>query len=295
MLRGNGHNTKLFLLLAGLCGLVAVEMFGLWLLMDAGYTSRIIIVDDLDLVSPKEDIGADLEWTNRFTASQPRDLLKEVTSFVTKVGAEPSGDAATMIMHIENGGGLICSGMAKVYASLANAKGLQSRRIMLTRHLFNRFDTHQTVEILYQNRWVIFDPTFSVSYALGGQLLGAGDVQKALLNGDANEIVLIEYKKNTYPASLEQYYMDWPLLFNNVFVIKESTELWRKMPPMRYWYGPTRYAGRIDGISNEHIHFANMIYFVFWVMLPLVMVGYFIFLLYFVWFSKNHKFQKRML
>ena len=118
-----------------------------------------------------------------FRAKEPALLLRQVMNRVERVGPDPKGGATQFLEHAKAGRGLVCFGMAHLYAAAARGNGLQARIIGLSRNLGDRYDSHTTVEVRQDGRWVIFDPTFNVSFARDGVLLGAEEIQRALLEG----------------------------------------------------------------------------------------------------------------
>jgi len=66
---------------------------------------------------------------------------------VTRVGPDPSGGVREFLAHAKAGGGLVCFGMAHLYAAAASGNGLQARIIGLSRNLGDRYDAHTTVEV----------------------------------------------------------------------------------------------------------------------------------------------------
>ena len=140
------------------------------------------------------------------------------------------------------GGGLVCGQLASIFEAALTARGFTARRVQIVRSLFSEGDTHETVEVLVNGRWILYDPTFHVSYARRGQLLGAADLHAALLDGSLDQITPVFRGEVRYPARLETYYLDWRPLYNDVTVFDAGGKaLWRKLPPMRYWRGPRRY------------------------------------------------------
>ena len=244
-------------------GLVLLLASGvlLWHLRAHGMVIRLVPVERLSAVVPSPSEEEELKVMAReFRGKEPVVLLSQVMNRVERVGPDPKGGAAQYLEHAKAGGGLVCYGMAHLYAAAARGNGLQARIIGLSRNLGDRYDSHTTVEIRQDGRWAIFDPTFNVSFARDGVLLGAEEIQQALLEGTLQTIVPIFYGPVKYPARLETYYMHWLSLFNNVFVLDVGGTRLAKLPPIRYWFGPRIYVKTTPGHPNEHIRFWGVLY-----------------------------------
>jgi SAM-dependent methyltransferase len=241
----------------------------LWHLQAHGMAVRLIAAERLAdvAVRPSEVRDSDLV-AREFSGRDPVELLRAVMNGVTRVGPDPPGGVRQILEHAQAGGGLVCFGMAHLYAAAARGNGLQARIIGLSRNLGDRYDAHTTVEVRQEGRWVLFDPTFNVSFARNGILLGAEEIQQALLEGTFQTIVPVFYGPVKYPARLETYYLHWLPLFNNVFVLDAGGIRLAKFPPIRYWLGPRIYVRTVAGHPNEHIRFWDGLYLWSAVILP---------------------------
>jgi SAM-dependent methyltransferase len=235
----------------------------------------LIVVERLADVAaqPFEVQDSDL-LAREFSGRDPVELLRAVMNRVTRVGPDPPGGVRQFLEHAKAGGGLVCFGMAHLYAATARGNGLHARIIGLSRNLGDRYDAHTTVEVRQEGRWVLFDPTFNVSFARNGILLGAEESQQALLEGTLQTIVPIFYGPVKYPARLETYYLHWLPLFNNVFVLNAGGKGLAKLPPIRYWFGPRAYVRTVAGHPNEHIRFWDGMYLWSAAILPSLGLGF---------------------
>lgn len=270
----------------GLCGLLAARSwcftwlglllftgagFLLWHLHAHGLAVRMIAVERLADAAPRRfDPQEATRVAQEFSARDPVALLREVMNGVPRVGPDPRGGITQFREHVKAGEGLVCFGMAHLYAAAAHGNGLQSRIVGLSRNLGDRYDAHTTVEVRQGGRWVLFDPTFNVSFRRNGVLLGAEDIQRALLEGTHQSIVPVFYGPVKYPARLETYYMHWLSLFNNVFVLDVGGTGLAKLPPLRYWFGPRIFVQTSPGHPNEHIRFWDGLYLWSTAILPLL-------------------------
>jgi hypothetical protein len=254
-------------------GLVLLAGAGvlLWHLQAHGVAVRLIVVEQLADVAaqPFEVQDSDL-LAREFSGKDSVELLRAVMNGVTRVGPDPPGGVRQFLEHAKAGGGLVCFGMAHLYAAAASGNGLQARIIGLSRNLGDRYDAHTTVEVRQEGRWVLFDPTFNVSFARDGILLGAEEIQRAFLDGTFQAIVPVFYGPVRYPARLEVGSLPWLPLFNNIFVLDAQRGVLAKLPPLRYWLGPRIYVKTLPGHPNEHVRFVNTLYWVASAFLPLL-------------------------
>jgi hypothetical protein len=195
---------------------------------------------------------------------------------VSVIGDNHSGhDPEELLKSVRQGDSALCSDMARLYTAALNGLGLPSRTVWLFRN-FPGGDTHTTVEVLIDHKWIVLDPTFGIYYRDGqGHLLSAFDIQARLFKGDYADIhpVFAGSQTTRYPARLETYYMNFLPLFNNVFVKpNESPTPWFGIiPPLRYWFGDRVYYERLPG-ETSNIVMVQRLYFTFIVLLPVVLL-----------------------
>jgi hypothetical protein len=185
-------------------------------------------------------------------------------------------DAEALLRSVENGNGAICSQMAVIYSAALATLGMPSRTVWLFRN-FPGGDTHTLVEVAFNGRWVIMDPTFGVYYRdKNGEMLSAQDIKRKLFQGDYKDIepVFIGGEDAKYPVRLNRYYMNFLPLFTNVFVKpNDGTMGITEIVPLRFLLGERVYFERIPGETDDNMIFAKGIYFVFGFLLPLVLLA----------------------
>ncbi|OAD22481.1 hypothetical protein THIOM_001712 [Candidatus Thiomargarita nelsonii] len=257
--------------------MATIDAYVFWLLKEKGLAARFQFVNDLQVVKPQYEKTDLSYWVQFFPESEPLTLMSSLMNKVNKVELNPPWDAVSLFEHVQKGKGLACSGMAEIFASILAAKKFTVRRVGLLRTLGDRYSAHAIIEILVNGRWVIFDPTFNVTFERDGHLVGAQDIHRALLDGNFNEIKPIFHGEVAYPARLDKYYMHYLSLYNNVLILEPAKKFWHKLPPFRYWMG-TKYYVQIEkelGQRNEHMHFFNNLNFFFVALLPIVLISLF--------------------
>ena len=261
-------------ILYALIACVIVEMSGIHVLRSLGIVARYVPVPEfrsVDPVCPELNSEFDRQTRREFRDTSPLALMQRAMNEVGCVASTPATDVRGLLEHVRTDGGLTCGGMATVFNYICQLNGLRSRTIQLQRHLGDRYETHVVVEVEHNGRWTVFDPTFNVTYALGGRDLGADELAAAVYNGQIAEARPVFHGDVRYPARIDDYYTDWRPLFNNVFIPDWSRRTHRlaKFPPFRYWHGPVVYY-RDDVGSTHHIDAANNALFVFLVIVPMV-------------------------
>jgi hypothetical protein len=254
--------------------LIAVDAAAIWLLRAHGAFARFVPTDEVDSFVPAYDPKSLDELTTDFRGDDYLQLLERVMNCVGKCEVGPTKNIHAVCEHVRRGGGLLCSGMATLYYHVLRAHGIQARRVYLSKALFDGNDTHVTVEVLVEDRWVIADPTFHVGFELHGELVGAHAIANALLDGSSASIRPRFYGPVRYPPRLEVYYLHWLPLFNNVVIPdrdQSGHRWWTKVPPFRYWFGPIMYVQTTRNLSYEHFRFQDRLYFGCVVLLPLVL------------------------
>jgi hypothetical protein len=262
--------------------LLVIDLYGLLLLRRHDAFARWQPVPDLSSVvtigqgTATEEQAPDVE-------RNARRLLKEVMDSVPKVGADPGPHIATLEAHVRRGGGLCCAGMAELYLHRLAGHGIPARKVVLKRNPFDIYDTHTTVEVAVGGRWVLFDPTFHVSFTKDGRLLGAEEVMNAVSDRSLPRVQPVFHGEVRYPARLETYYLPWPVLFNNVFIVASPRRSFlAKLPPLRYWFGPVCYYRRHTDQEGWHLGCQRSLYRLFVAVLPATLLALAVLLLYHV-------------
>lgn len=208
-----------------------------------------------DDTNPRKDIVKVLNWT---------------MNQVQKVEYSASSTPMDALNKARDGQGLLCGDMSLIFESALHSLGYKTRQLQLFRSLFDNTDTHVTVEVLINKRWVIFDPTFGVSFSLDNQLLGAIEIHNAVKNGKISELISVFHGEVQYPARLETLGKDLYPFFNNVSIreVKIENKL-DALPPICYWRGIHVYV--LSSSENNEIwqaQLGNLFYFHLIVLLP---------------------------
>jgi hypothetical protein len=219
-----------------------------------------VSVPDLAAVRPAPPPSDAERVRARFQGDTPTALLRQVIDSVTKIESGPEAPAGAILDHLDQGGGLLCAGLARLYAATLVANGQEARVVSLSRNFPDRSDSHTTVEVRQDGRWVIFDPTFNLSFIREGVLQGAEEIHRALIDGTASEIHVVRYPPGRYPGRLERQAVHWLPLFNNVYALDPSEGWLAKLPPLRYWLGPRLLLLALPGHPNEHAECLNAVY-----------------------------------
>ena len=90
-------------------------------------------------------------------------VLRWVMDHVNSAAFDSSTSPKEAFQRAQEGQGLSCGSMTLLFVAAVRAAGYTARRVQLVRSVLNNTDTHVTVEVLLNGRWVIFDPTFNTS------------------------------------------------------------------------------------------------------------------------------------
>ena len=235
--------------------------------------THFVRVDDLASVVPSYPANpAEEEFARRFAGDDPVEIMAKVRDAVTCVDDDPgTEDPTALLEHADDGGGLVCTGLASIYRAALEANGFDARIVVLSRFLTDPYDTHTTVEVREGHKWVIYDPTFGVTFERAGQKLGAQDIKCALIEGGIEEIEpQLQDDGSSYPARLDAYYMDWTSLFSNVVVREPAPSSWAKMPIVRWWLGERRFYEVTSGHQGRNTVFLDALYWTAAGILPII-------------------------
>lgn len=269
----------------GLFFLSLINVAALLLLKEYRYFSKSVAVKNFESLEYYH-----LEETpqafNQFVAGSPIGIMQNVMNFVPggKPGKQKSDHIQDIFEHARFGGGLSCAGMAELFLHALRAQGYKARKLFAVKSIGDPYATHTLVEVFENNKWVIYDPTFNVSFKKDGQLLGAVDISRSLVDGSFVKIQPIFYGEVAYPARLEAYPIYWLTHFNNVLMFKygnySSSWFIRNTFQLitRYWQGPVLYYFAPTGTPNDYLELINWFYFFFTCLLPLfvLLLGAFI-------------------
>ncbi len=276
-------------IVGALVSLLAVDLWGMALLYRHNALIRIVTVADLAAVHPHETLPGQTALLEQFKGDDPVEIMQKVMNAVQRTEVYDSHNLGDIAEHVNHGGGLGCSGMAALYSGALSANGFENRRVVLLRNLYGVYDAHTIVEVFENQRWVIYDPTFNISFTKNGQKIGAREISQSFYHDSGKDIQVIHYGEVAYPARLETYYMNWQPLYNNVFVLENAdTGAFEKIPPFRYWLGPTYIMQPMrdsDNGQTQWFQFQQELYFVFMVMLPVLVIilGVILFVILVTW------------
>lgn len=233
--------------------------------------------------STSNSVGHQLLRQSGYQAGQGADVtaLLQLQSWlgnqVCCVGPSGIGTSADHWQSVLQGQGLSCGAMSQLFLEMVSALGLPARLVQLYRSDFVPLDTHVVVEVWVKGSgWVVFDPTFNVTFQTrDGALLGVEAVQARLSDGRAESIVPTYHGGRRYPANIQTYYLDWRTLFGNAYVFSACVDcmLWERLPPFRYWLGPVHYAFGSDLGAFARAY--NRLYFMTVVVFPMLASGFF--------------------
>jgi hypothetical protein len=273
--RLNGIGSFIILLL-----LIFMNLWGGYQLFSHGFWARLVRVNSLQTLPLQPITPSDFynRQLSRELFSQLNDPQKQYLGALQwtmnrtdKIGLNPHNDPDSLLFSLENGYGAMCNDMAVIYQNSLASMGLPSRKVILMRNIFDLYDTHTTVEVKLNKKWVIMDPTFNVSFTDSrGTLLSAQEIKIFFLKGKYREINPVFYGETKYPARLGNYYLDFLPFYNNVFIADNDNPKWYSaLPPFRYWFGPKIYYEKLPAESDHHLRFVQNFYFIVIVVLPL--------------------------
>lgn len=193
--------------------------------------------DTADTLTPLPKDAASTALQNAAIAYEPRlvnattdwqraVLLRNLVYSHTTVGSGPSITWPLTVAELDvvlNGDSpQLCGGMSEVYIGLLQAFGLHSHilNLLADSALYlsgTGLDTHVSVEVYLNGRWVVQDPTFNVHWQIYGQPLDIAGLRNAFLYGFQPEPETDGVP--TLPGrALSDYYMPFGPLTANVEV-----------------------------------------------------------------------------
>lgn len=264
-----------------LCGAVALNIALMLLVKKHGIFARLQIVEDLSNVGTEFVPEVADRFGKKFTGEDIHQVRIQLMQEVRKAEINFFDASLDLLEVIESGGGLVCGGMAVAYFHSLAGQGYKARIVSFFRHSGITPDSHISVEVFENGRWVLYDPTFNTAYLKGPMRLGAMELQKELLREGASQVKPEFLGEVNYPARLENYYIDWRPLVNNIFVVGRSVSISRdrfglflaKVPPFRYWFGPVYFYEK--DLQADHHALNKILYFVSMVVLPMLAFGFF--------------------
>lgn len=247
--------------------------------------ARFINVSDIQTAEPDFHRPLPDYLRDEFPSDDPVELLQQVMNMVTNIETYDSKNSLDLYHHVKQGGGLVCSGMALLYLSVLQLKGIPARMIWASRNLYDFYDVHATVEIYHEDKWIIMDPTFCARFEKDGEPLSAQDVHQLIIDGNADAIEIHSYGPVNYLAQFNVFYLKWIRFFNNVALVHTPYygSIISKLPVLKYWFG-TQLVYQLAPPENVcHYQFHNALYLFFMVVLPCVIGMLLLIVIYTLW------------
>ncbi|MFT6765281.1 MAG: hypothetical protein ACJAZS_000156 [Alteromonas naphthalenivorans] len=265
-----------------------------YLLRDHNHLLRTIPVQNFDTLEYRYPYETPQEL-QEFSEKSPVKIMQKIMNFVDKKNNTQwkSEHVKDFYTNAKLGGGLTCNGMSELFLHALRLQGYKARKLFVVKNIGDPYATHTLVEVFQDGKWVIYDPTFNVSFERDGHLLGATDIAKSLLDGSFKDIRSVFYGEVAYKARLETYPIYWLAHFNNVLMFQYGNDFSSHsickiiQLPLRYWQGPVLYYFSPNGVPNNYLEIINWLYFVFTCIGPVLFL-----ILILICFILN-KFKKR--
>lgn len=257
--------------------LTILNLLGIFHVKKYGVFARLIAVEDLAQFETEYDEPSAREIASQINGSSEEEIRTKLMNRVKIKESDYSDSPLVLLEQSKNGRGMICGGLASIYFNALKGQGYKARMVKLLRQSVHTPDAHQTVEVWQDGGWKISDPTFNVEFWRKNRRVGAAEIQESVLTGGYGDVKYRFKGDVQYPARLDEYYMNWQPLFNNVFVMGRSVYSAKKrygiflakVPPFRYWFGPV-YFYKKDQPTDQHV-LNKSAYFIVMVALPSVL------------------------
>jgi hypothetical protein len=257
--------------------LVIFNLMSIYYVKKNGIFARLIAVENLSEYETEFDTSTAAIISSEIKGGSEEEIRENLMNRVTNTGSDHSDSPIVLLEQTKNGKGMICGGLASVYYNALNGQGYKARMVKLLRQSVHTLDVHQTVEVWQDGAWKISDPTFNVEFWKNENRIGAEEIQKSVISGDYKDVEFRFMGEVRYPARLNEYYLNWQPLFNNVLIMGRSVysaqmrfgAFLAKVPPFRYWFGPL-YFYQMDSVDQHALNKA--VYFMAMVVLPLLLV-----------------------
>jgi len=205
-----------------------------------------------------------------------REALLNISS-VKNEGIE--GAPIELLKGLKAGKTLTCRDLSLLYGFMLNSVGYNVRHIVVSRSLFDIWDSHSIVEVWDERRgkWILSDPTFNISLKNNGEYLSSDEVYDLIHSGNYDSIKVLHGHPTKYEYSLEKYYISYFSLFNNLFYVSHINPkpAVLKYSPWR-WFDD-RFAIKMlmtdkHPVRGNEIHIQNALMFLMLFLIPLAIV-----------------------
>ena len=251
---------------------------------------------DLSMVYPKITETSPQE-IKHLCGGTVQKTLTHVMNFVSNDNQTiiPSNDKVIEFYKTaEQGGVLNCNGMAELFLHALHLQKIPARKVFINTNFGDFYSSHTLIEVLQDGKWVIFDPTFHVSFLYKQTLLGVQEMVELIKSGNYTEIKPLFYGQVRYPIRLETYPIHWLSLYNNILIF--DAQNWSSHSKLykltfgfflRYWIGPCMFYYAPSGL-NSYLDLLNTLYLCATCLIPLF-VGFlfFLFLIKLVFFKRR--------
>jgi hypothetical protein len=260
------------------CALLATNLIGLQVLRSASAWSPLLPIERYtsDTVSANvrnaPELASLLRDNGLARSEQTLAHVLEVQRFVgdavPNVGVYWGNESGYQLLRKGSAGTpLACGSLSQILNDSLEVLGYEARIVQLYRGDFASAATHVLVEVRLDGQWISVDPTWNVTYEHLGVPVSVAQVARRLSEDGPSSIKPRYYGDRRYPARIGRSDTDWRVLFSNGYVFAPSEpNLWRKLPPLKWWFG-----SKIYYLGDEPILWAksyNAISFILVVVLP---------------------------
>lgn len=210
---------------------------------DESQRTHVSALEAMQIFAPikiRNDIGVDAEATPMMIAVAARDFVYRQS----RIGPEDTLKPWERYIRTADGDiTQVCSGMAQAYAFALGVLKIPARIVTLGTEDYvlgrNRYDTHATVEALIDRRWIVFDPTFNVSFDFSNseRQLSTPGMKSCVDRG--HNLVPIKGKTQMKGRTVEDYYLPYEKLlfaYERAETVSEGVTYPRDAFPYFGWF-----------------------------------------------------------
>jgi hypothetical protein len=219
---------------------VALASFGLSSIVSILFLVGAFYATRFQRIAPLENIGSASAYSTSLSVDSDREqfrrqllplleksatveakvltVLEWVMNQVSIIGYGYSKSSWEMVKLGQQGSGLSCAGMGQVFKDALLSVDIPARLVILKRDMFSYWDTHVSVEAWVEGKWRLYDPTFHIVFEAAGESVGAFTAQNWFINRQGPAVQLRFLGEVKYPARIDQYYLPFDRLLDNIFV-----------------------------------------------------------------------------